>query len=326
MLDHYGRDINYMRISVTDRCNFHCRFCMPDETLGYQEQEKMLSFVEMTKVVQAVMPLGIHRFRITGGEPLLRAGVVEFIETLKQLDSRNKVFLTTNGYYLEKNLSRLKQAGLDGVNVSLSSMDPKEYEKITGANALDVVLKGILATVKMEIPVKINCVTIPNWNESQLIKIASLAKEYPIDVRFIEMMPIGQGSNFDLLTGAKVLERLEESLGTSEMIHDSKGNGPAKYVKFQGFQGDIGFINATSCGFCNECNRIRLTADGWVKLCLNYDQGFNILEDLRNNMEQNQLSEKIKKAICEKPKQHNFTNKEKASQCTNTRFMSQIGG
>lgn len=326
MLDYYGRDINYMRISITDRCNFRCRFCVPQEKIEYLKSEDILTFEEMIKVVQAVMPLGIHQFRITGGEPLLREGVVAFIHTLKALDSHNKVFLTTNGYYLKEKILELKQAGLDGVNVSLSSMDSMEYEKITGVNAKEVVFKAILAAVKMELPVKVNCVTIPEWNESQLLKIAELAKEHPIDVRFIEMMPIGQGANFQVLTGARVLDMLETNFGVAKTICENKGSGPANYVKFQGFSGTIGFINATSCGFCNECNRIRLTADGYLKLCLNSDTGFSIRDDLRSLIETEQLSEKIRCAVFEKPQQHDFLNKGDHNPCTNTRLMSQIGG
>jgi cyclic pyranopterin phosphate synthase len=298
---------------------------MPQGNVEFQEAEKLLSYDQLLKIVTAVMPLGIHNFRITGGEPLVRSGIVEFIQELKALDPQNKVFLTTNGVLLNQHLDGLVKAGLDGVNVSLCSTDAREYEMITGSNQMETVREAILAAANSGIRTKVNCVPLLEWNEDQLTKVASLAKDNRIDVRFIEMMPIGLGSSFGVITGADVLSRMEAVYGSSIPI-PKRGNGPATYVRFENFTGDIGFINARTCAFCKDCNRTRLTANGFLKLCLNYETGIDVLEAIKNNSSPLELTNIIEKAIYVKPVHHNFIEGITEMKSDNLRYMSQIGG
>lgn len=326
MKDQYGREITYMRISVTDRCNYRCKFCMPDGLISSKKMDEYLSYEELMKVVKAAILLGIHDFRITGGEPLIRDGIENFIADIKHLDS-TRVFLSTNGFLLEEKLPRLIKAGLDGVNVSLSSTDPKEYEQITGtcSKNLKKVKSAIYHASKAGIHTKINCVPIPGMNEKHLADIALFAKENEIDVRFIEMMPIGLGKTFDMIDNGLIREKLEDIYGSSKISTQRRGNGPAVYYTFSGFLGSIGFISAKSCGFCDTCNRIRLTYDGRIKLCLNYEEGSDIRTDI-NQLTIEELSKKIKSLIQRKPKEHNFIDQSAQEGQLETRYMAQIGG
>ena len=326
MTDQCGREINYMRISVTDRCNLRCRFCMPQGNIEFQEKENLLTYDEILAIVTAVIPLGIHDFRITGGEPLVRNDIVDLVCGIKSLDLQNRVYLTTNGVLLKQNLASLIKAGLDGVNISLCSTDAKEYEWITGSNQMEVVKEAILCAADSGLKTKVNCVPLLHWNEDHLTQVALLAKDHPIDVRFIEMMPIGLGSNYSAIKGADILSRMEAVFGMYEPVRKKKGNGPATYVKFQGFQGDIGFINARTCAFCKDCNRIRLTANGFLKLCLNYETGIDVLEVLKNHSSTLELTNIIEKAIDVKPVHHNFREGEEPKKGETLRYMSQIGG
>lgn len=327
MNDQYGRNIDYMRISITDRCNLRCCFCMPDDSLSFQKEEELLGFEEFLKVVKAAVPLGIKNFRITGGEPLVRSGVVEFIQKLKQQDGVEKVYLTTNGVLLEENLDGLMYAGIDGINVSLCSTDAKEYEKITGKNKMETVLSAIRKSAEAGIHTKVNCVPLPGMNETHLAELSLLAKEFSVAVRFIEMMPIGQGAKYEMITGEQVLTRLEQVFGKSKRSFRVNGHGPAVYVRFPDFKEDVGFISARTCRFCSQCNRVRLTANGWLKLCLNYEEGMDLKADLRNGCPTEELTQKMKTMIYQKPCSHNFNQTTgTSSYMVNTKYMAQIGG
>lgn len=326
MKDRYGREINYMRISVTDRCNLRCRFCMPEGNVCFEESENLLSFDEIIKTVRAVIPLGIHNFRITGGEPFVRNGVTDFIKELKQQKGVEQVSITTNGILLGENLKRLKESAIDRINISLCSTEDLEYTFITGSKDKEKVMQAILAAVELGIYTKVNCVPLPNMNEDHLADVALLAKKYPIDVRFIEMMPIGKGASFGMIPNETIMKRFEKVFGKPIRSINVKGNGPAVYYKYDNFQGNIGFISACSHAFCSQCNRVRLTADGQLKLCLNFDKGIHIREDLRNGIAEEELTAKIKKEIYGKPLHHNFNTKEQSTYKKDDRFMTQIGG
>lgn len=326
MKDQLGREINYMRISVTDQCNLRCRFCMPTDDLCFMKKEEILEFKEILAIAKAAVKLGIVNFRITGGEPLVREGIEQFLYDLKHLPGVSQVFITTNGVLLEEKLEGLKRAGIDGINVSLCSTDPKEYKSITGRDTLSNVLAGIKKSVENGIHTKINCVPVPNLNDTHLLSIASIAKNYPIDVRFIEMMPIGQGASFAMISERQMREKLSKEFGEARTISHVNGNGPAKYVTFDGFLGNIGFISARSCAFCSHCNRVRLSADGYLKLCLNYEDGISLKETLRGDNSEEELIEIMSGAIYKKPVQHNFNQEQTRKYQNNRKYMAQIGG
>lgn len=325
MLDQYQRDIHYMRISVTDRCNLHCRFCMPEENYSFLPDEKLLSYEEILKVVRAVVPLGIRRFRITGGEPLMRPGIAEFIGKMKRTDGVEQVFLTTNGIRLKSQLAQLKAAGIDGVNVSLCSTDAGEYEWLTGGGKSDQALEGILECVRNGISTKVNCVPLPGMNEEHIKDVAALARDHRVDVRFIEMMPIGEGKHYQMISSDTLFAQLEAIYGKAVRTAEKRGNGPAVYYRFPDFQGNVGFISARTHAFCDQCNRVRLTADGKLKLCLNYDTGADLKKLLEENKTETELANALKACIYQKPMRHNFNDKNK-NNMEDQRFMAQIGG
>ena len=326
MIDNCGREINYMRISVTDRCNLRCRFCMPEGGFKFLNEEEILNFEELKRIIRAAVPLGINHFRITGGEPLVRPGITEFISEVKKMDGVKTVTMTTNGVLLGEKALGLVKAQIDTINVSLTSLDPLEYGFVTGKNKIDQVLEGIHKLMEYGIHTKINCVPLININEDNIEKLAAIAKKDKIDVRFIEMMPIGKGASFGAISNETIRSRLEEKYGAAISSINIKGNGPAVYYKFPDFVGNIGFISAKSHEFCNKCNRVRLTADGYLKLCLNYNYGINIKEAVRTEVSIEELSEIIRKEILKKPKHHNFNEKNNTGYDENTRFMAQIGG
>lgn len=326
MKDHCGREINYMRISVTDQCNLRCRFCMPEDGIKFFKEKDILSFDELKKVIQAVIPLGIHHFRITGGEPLMRHGIVNFISEIKKMNGVETVSITTNGVFLAEKAEELAEAQVDGINVSLTSLDDKEYEFVTGSNQLKRVLEGIRKSVEYGIHTKINCLPLININEDNIEKVAAIAKNEKIDIRFIEMMPIGKGASFGTIPNEKIKNKLEVKYGKAIPSVKIQGNGPATYYKLPDFIGNIGFISAKSHSFCNKCNRIRLTADGYLKLCLNYNEGISIKDLVRMGASTEELSEKIGQEIFKKPEHHSFNEENNEQYSENTSFMTQIGG
>lgn len=322
MIDQYGRKIEYMRISVTDRCNLHCQFCMPRTGYTFMEQNKLLTIRELEKVVDASLLLGIHDFRITGGEPLLREDIVDLVGILKQKSGVQYVAMTTNGVLLDKYLKDLEKNKLDSLNISLCSMEDDTYEEITGMPYHKKVLQAILMAAESKIVTKVNCVPIPGKNDDQMIQMAELARKNPISMRFIEMMPIGQGNIFEPVQNDMILKKLEAEYGKawSDDIH--RGSGPAKYWKFEGFKGNIGFISARSHKFCGQCNRVRLTANGWLKLCLCEPDGMDIKKLLQEECSTDDLAKQMERAIFKKPSQHHFETKEPREQ----HYMGQIGG
>lgn len=320
MKDTLGRNINYLRISVTDRCNLRCMYCMPEEGVCKKEHRDILSLEEIYEVVKAYSELGVNKVRITGGEPLVRKGLVDLIRNISRLSSIKDIALTTNGILLEKYAHDLKDAGLKRVNVSLDTMNEKKYSYITRGGKLGDVMKGIDTASKAGLePIKINTVLIGGFNDDEIDDFVALTKDKDIDVRFIELMPIGQASNWakkHFISNKTVLERVPELIPAGS----DDPSSPAKYYRLPGGQGKVGLINPISHAFCNTCNRIRLTADGKLKPCLHSELELDVKAALGDR---DRLQDVIAQSIMRKPMQHNLNNEDNRPI---ERDMYRIGG
>lgn len=295
-----------MRISVTDRCNLRCTFCMPEGGNAHFSQEELLTAGEIVRAVRAAASLGIRKFRLTGGEPLVREDISELTAQIAAVRGVPKVVMTTNGVLLEEKAEELVRAGLSGVNVSLCAVDEEIYRSVTGSDAFARVHRGICAAKEAGLAVRINCVPMAGVNAGQLADIAAYAKERAVDVCFIEMMPIGRGGEYSYLTSAAVCEILKRHYGApaAQPFVQSDG-GPAVYYRFPGFLGNVGFISARSHKFCGQCNRVRLTADGKLKLCLAYADGVDLRKALQCG-DDAQLAAVMREAVYKKPREHDF--------------------
>ncbi|EHI97744.1 molybdenum cofactor biosynthesis protein A [Clostridium sp. DL-VIII] len=325
MLDLFGRTIDYLRISITDKCNFRCKYCMPEGNVDSLKNDEILTLDEIIKICKSASELGIKKIKITGGEPLLREDVIELIKCIKRLPLINNVTLTTNGALLYDKIQELKESEIDSINVSLDSLVKEKFNDITRREEFDAVIKGIKEAIKNGIKVKINCVPIKNFNFDEITNIALISKEKNVDVRFIEMMPMGLGQSFSGVSSKEILEVLEKEYGEFSKIENIDGNGPATYYRNKEFRGSIGFISAVSNEFCKNCNRIRVTADGFLKPCLCYGSGFDIKNLIRNRIDEKELTNAIKIGILSKPEKHEFNEKKKSDKIE-IRKMSQIGG
>lgn len=323
MKDRYGRVIDYVRISLTDRCNLRCIYCMPEEGIELLKHEDILRYEEIIKLCKAFIKIGITTFKLTGGEPLVRKGVPDFVRELKALPGTKEVTLTTNGILLEKMANELVDSGIDRINVSLDTMDASEFKRLTRFDKIDTVTNGINKIIDLGYEkLKINSVPIQPLNPKDIIKLADLAREKPISVRFIELMPIGEGTEYSGSSSENIMNILEHEYGPAEVFDGKLGNGPANYVKFDGFKGYIGFIEALNSKFCGKCNRIRLSSTGFLKLCLHYDYGVDISELIRT-LSVDELAEKLVEIIHNKPKAHKLGQK---TEHTENKRMNQIGG
>ncbi len=324
MYDSHGRSINYMRISITDRCNLRCKYCMPEDIPSIPHEE-ILSFEEILRLCALAVKLGIRKFKITGGEPLTRKNCLDFLQHLKELPGVEQVTLTTNGVFLKDAVPRLSDIGINGVNISLDTLNQETFHALTGRPYFSQVMEGILACQASGIRTKINSVMLRGINEKEFFDLISLAKEYPLDVRFIEIMPIGYGQQFKGYSREELLSLLESRYPNFVSVSKSRGNGPASYIYLPGFQGCIGFIDAIHGKFCNSCNRVRLTADGMLKLCLYYENGISLKQLLRSGASDDVIFQALRDAILRKPTEHQFHLK--ALEGTpEIRQMSQIGG
>ena len=323
MKDQYGRQIDYMRVSVTDRCNLRCVYCMPKEGVSFLPHEKILSFEEIERVCRIGARLGITKIKLTGGEPLVRHGMPDLVGKLKHISGIEEVTLTTNGILLKEQINELVSCGLDSVNISIDTLDEQRYFQITRGGDVRKALEGMEAALKYpDLKVKVNCVPL---YEEDCIPLAFLARERKVDVRFIEMMPIGMGKNFNGKTSEEIYKLLHDKFGEHEIYEKRLGNGPAQYICFQGFKGRIGFISALSHKFCYKCNRIRLTSEGFLKPCLQYGSGIDIRAMLRSSADDRQIEEKMREGVFLKPDGHEFDRSEKEGEIE-TKEMSKIGG
>ncbi len=332
MKDRFGRTIEYMRISITDRCNLRCQYCMPDG-ITTTSMNEILTFEEIHRIVKIVTKLGIKYIKITGGEPLVRLGCIDLIRTLKNTKSIEKVTLTTNGVLLNKYADELIDAKIDAINISIDTLNSQLYHYITGFNELNNVLEAIKKFTKYNIPIKINAVSLDlkalanqqhiEIDENEWLKLLIIAREYPIDVRYIEMMPIGYGKKFKTINHEDLIQQIKSIYPSMTKDNKQHGYGPAIYYNIDGFKGSVGFISAIHGKFCNSCNRVRLTSQGYLKTCLCYDTGSDLKKLLRNNYSDDEIKEVIEKCIYQKPKAHCFEN---IDEITELNDMVSIGG
>ena len=325
MIDKLNRKIDYLRISVTDRCNLRCVYCMPEEGVENIPHEEILSYDEIIRICKCVANLGIKKVKITGGEPLIRKDIVSLIRDIKKIEGIEQVTITTNGVLLYDMAQDLVEAGIDAVNVSLDTLDREKFLKITRRDKYENISKAIDKLINLGVRVKINCLAIKEHNLDEIVKIAQYSKYNNVDVRFIELMPIGYGKNYTGISNETILDLLEKEYGVFEKINEKRGNGPAVYYRNKDFKGCIGFISAISHEFCETCNRVRLTANGFLKLCLHYNKGIDLKEPMRSNISDEELEHMIYHAIKNKPLGHNFYHDSNIENVEN-KNMVQIGG
>lgn len=327
MHDCYNRTIDYLRVSVTDRCNFRCAYCMPPEGVKQLEHSEILTYEELLRIITVFSRHGITKIRLTGGEPLVRKGITEFVQDVAAIDNITEISMTTNGSLLAGMANELKAAGLDRVNISLDTINPQRFHSITQCGNLQDTLDGVASAMAAGLtPVKINVVLTETFMESDLAYFIDQVYCYPIDIRFIEYMPIG---NCGIRAGLSI-ETVKKMLtaaggGALEPVAIcGSGNGPAKYYQLPRAKGRFGFITPISEHFCGECNRLRLTADGKLKPCLLSDQEIDIKTPLRMGAKDELLAELFYKAVKEKPVSHNLCRISGYPEFQ--RKMSQIGG
>ena len=322
MKDSCGRNIDYLRISVTDRCNLRCRYCMP-EGISLVPMAEILSYEELLRVAGVCAAEGICHLRVTGGEPLVRKGLPDFIGRLREIPGVETVGMTTNGVLLKDDLPALLEAGITGVNISLDTTDREEYRRITGSDALQNVLAGIDAALEAGLPVKINAVSYQRERD-WILPLAAMAKEKPVDVRFIELMPLGAAAGYEPISGEAVRQVLEKAYGPLLPVTERRGNGPATYWRPAGFRGALGFISALHEPFCGTCNRVRLTSRGIFKACLCYEDGADLRAILRDPEKTDEdLRHAVRDVINCKPAGHVF---DRPEEITEKDGMSCIGG
>lgn len=320
MHDTCGRKIDYLRISVTDLCNLRCKYCIPEKGVPLKQHEDILSFEEIERVVREAAALGVTKVRITGGEPLVRRGIAELVRMVAAVPGIRDIALTTNGVLLAGQAPVLKAAGLHRVNISLDTLDAEKYREITRGGDLEQVLAGIRAAREAGLtPIKINAVLIGGFNDMEIEKFVDLTRLEAMDVRFIELMPIGEASGWSsehFISNDTVLQRIPDLSPVAVQDRQS----PARYYALPGALGKVGLINPISSHFCAACNRLRLTADGKLKPCLNADTEISLKESLRGS---GSLSELILEAARMKPESHDILG---ADFTPVSRNMHQIGG
>lgn len=308
MIDKYNRVIDYIRISVTDRCNLRCLYCMPEQGVDFVPHEHIITLEEIIKLCECFGKLGISKVKITGGEPLVRKNLPYLIMKMKEVPGIKNVTLTTNGILLKEQMKSLAEAGLDAVNISLDTLDEKKFEALTRFPYLDKVMEGMEEALKYkEIPVKINCVPIKDYNSKEsILEMIELARYNNVHIRFIQMMPIGPCKTLTSISEEEIKSLIRDNYGTLEPFSKELGNGPGRYYSVNGFIGKIGFISAINHQFCDSCNRVRLTSQGILKNCLQYAGGINLKELLRTGVSDEELLELIREEIYNKPRKHQF--------------------
>jgi len=320
--DSFQRPINYLRISVTDRCNLRCLYCMPPQGITLLPRSVILRYEEIQAVAQTAAALGITKVRLTGGEPLVRSELPHLIRMLSEIEGIDDISLTTNGVLLRRYAASLKEAGLGRVNVSLDTLNRGRFQRITRHDKLGDVLDGIEAAREAGLePVKLNMVVMRGMNDDEVLDFARLTIEQGWHVRFIETMPFGRGERLDFVPAAEIKERLL-SLGPLEPSLPSHSNGPARYFRFSGAKGTIGFISPLSEHFCFNCNRLRLTVDGTLRPCLLSDEEVDLKGPLWKGASPQELSRLIQQAVAAKPERHRL----REGVLPKGRAMCQLGG
>ncbi len=326
LFDPFKRKINYLRISVTDRCNLRCRYCMAEEGISLISHEEILSYEELLRIARVFAKEGISKIRLTGGEPLVRKEITDFISRLFQIEGIEDLSLTTNGILLKELAQDLKRVGLKRVNISLDSLRRERFYQITRKDEYERVWEGIEEALRAGFsPVKINMVAIKGLNDDEIESFAHLTLSLPLTVRYIEYMPSGNGEEWkedNIITIPQIQSRLE-NIGKLIAIPSNRWDGPAKRFRIEGALGEIGLIGPVSSHFCDDCNRLRLTADGKIRTCLFSDEEIDLKELLRNGGSDRDLRERLLLALRTKPEKHHI-NSSQFKKCQ--RNMSAIGG
>lgn len=323
MIDQQKRVVDYLRVSVTDRCNLRCVYCMPEQGVASLPHSGILTYDEILRICRVMAADGLRRVKVTGGEPLVRRNVASLIAGLKAIPGVDSVTLTTNGVLLPQLAAQLVSAGIDSVTVSLDTLDRARYAALTRRDELPAVLDGLACLEAYpQVQRKINCV--PLGSEADIVAIAGLAQKQPLHVRFIEVMPIGYARGLPFRSEAEIRRLLEAAYGPLTPYQGRLGNGPAHYAALPGFCGKIGFISAISHRFCARCNRVRLTAEGILKGCLQFEGGADLRQALRAGCGDEALARIIRAVVAAKPEGHHFGGE--ADGMDDARAMSQIGG
>ena len=324
-LDRFGRSINYLRISLTDKCNLRCVYCMPEDMV-FRPKDSLLQDEELLRLVRVFTELGFNKFRLTGGEPTIRQNVVEIVEGIASTPGVNSLSMTTNGILLDKLAQPLANAGLQRVNISIDNLDPDTFHKITRWGHLDEVWAGIEAAERAGLtPIKLNAVVVRGFNEGDVTELAKLTVDRDWQFRFIEMMPFGDVATFAqyaVVTDAEIRARIAEEYMPLELLDDGHLDGEARMYRFPGAKGEVGFISTVTQPFCASCNRARLTADGVLRLCLLRDKEVDLLTPMRAGADNDEIKQIILDGIWHKPWGHGLAD----DVIPLTRVMSQIGG
>ncbi|MEA2014997.1 MAG: GTP 3',8-cyclase MoaA [Thermodesulfobacteriota bacterium] len=332
MIDKHNREINYLRISITDRCNLRCVYCMPKEGVSFLGHKDILSYEEMLRIVGAAVKTGIVKVRVTGGEPLVRRGVTDFLVSLTKLVGLKDISLTTNGILLEDYAEEIFNAGIKRINISLDSLSPDKYREITRGGDLSRVIRGIQKAHAIGFsPIKINVVAIKGFNDDEIIDFAKFTIDKPYQIRFIEFMPVGSSAlenNLRYLSNDEIIQNISRFTPLEPVIPTrlNKIDGPASLYTLKGAKGRVGFISAISHEFCSSCNRLRLTADGHLRACLLSDEPTTDLKTpMRNGCSNYELEALIRELISKKPSGHRINSKQAPRRKCVTN-MSSIGG
>ncbi len=327
LLDSYGRTVTNLRISVTDRCNFRCSYCMPEEGMQWMKRDELLTYEEIARSVRIFAGLGVKKVRLTGGEPLMRKDLHHLVEMIAGIDGIHDIAMTTNGYFLKDQARDLKAAGLTRINVSLDSLDPKTFEDMTRRTSFTTVWEGVEAAAAAGLtPVKINAVLIRGVNDGDIPRFARLARDRGFIPRFIEYMPIGMEDGWDIskvVRGEEVRRRMEQEIGVPLVPVERMGEQPADRFAFGDGIGEVGFINSVSEPFCSACNRVRLTSDGKLRTCLFSLDETDLRTLVRSGVPDETIAEMIIAAVQRKEKGHLIN---QAGFVRPQRTMSQIGG
>ncbi len=308
MRDNYGRDIYYLRISITDRCNLRCVYCMPDGIINYIPHKDILRFEEIAEIVDSATEIGFSSVRITGGEPLVRKGAPKLVGLLKEIKGVKRVSMTTNGILLNKFAEELKKEGIDSINVSLDTLDTKKYKSITRIGNLNDVFSGIEKALNIGLDIKLN-VVLQKGNIDEIEELIEYSKNMGVSVRFIEYMPLDSCmklSDEPFVSARRMIELIENKFGTIEETDKVVGDGPAKYINIKSISMYVGIISAVSTPFCSTCNRIRITSNGIVKPCLASNIGYDIRSIVRKDHKREDIMDVLIKAIDDKPLKHHL--------------------
>jgi cyclic pyranopterin phosphate synthase len=330
LIDTHGRRIRYVRVSITDRCNLRCSYCMPPSGIEWIPHEQIMRYEEYLRIVRVCSLRGVDKVRVTGGEPLVRKGVTDFIQSVGEIEGIRDLSLTTNGLLLSSMARDLKTAGLNRLNISLDTLDRDKFIHITGVDAFDRVIAGIQAAVDAKFqPVKINVVALRGFNDDEIPSFAGLTSLYDVEVRFIELMPMGCATRYgdgEVIASPEIRSIIEERYGQLEEV--KYDHGPARVYRIRGAQGRIGLIGAMSeQSFCSRCNRIRITANGYLRPCLFSEREIDLLTPMRNGISDSELETLIEQGVKSKKLNHGFcSGSSSASRQGCPTLMNTVGG